>query len=53
MCKGNPPPKLWSRKMTNPMDWKGNKNIEVENSWKAIAVIQVCVFCFFKKDDLD
>lgn len=49
MCKGNLPPKLWSRKMTNPIDWKGNKNIEVENSWKAIAVIQVCLFCFLKK----
>lgn len=50
MCKGNPLPKLWSRQTTNSMDWKRNKNIEVEKSWKAIAVIQVCLFvCLFSR----
>lgn len=29
MCKGNSP-KLWNRKMINPTNWKGNKNIEVD-----------------------
>lgn len=33
--------KPWSKKMKNPTNWKGNENRNGQNSWRAIAIIQV------------